>query len=105
MGSESPEVVIARLDERLNNMEQSIRTMADAMSKLAESNNRILVIESDVMTIKEGQKKLWSHCGTISAKVDNIESRLNGAGWKVVMRIAEFISAIAVGYLIFRVTK
>lgn len=105
MGGESPEVVIARLDERLNNMEHSIRQMADAMSKLAESNNRILVIESDVMTLKEGQKKLGSHCGTINVKVDNIESRLNGAGWKVVMRIAEFVSAIAVGYLIFRVTK
>jgi len=103
--AESTDAVIARLDERLNNMEKSITQMADAMSELARSNNRILVIESDVVTLKDGQKKLWAHCGDVQQNIDKIEDRLNGAGWKVVMRIAEFISAIAVGYLIFRVTK
>jgi len=103
--AESTDAVIARLDERLNNMEKSITQMADAMSELARSNNRILVIESDVVSLKDGQKKLWTHCGDVQQNIDKIEDRLNGAGWKVLMRIAEFISAIAVGYLIFMVTK
>lgn len=102
---ESSEAVIARLDERLNNMEKSITQMAEAMSDLAKNNSRLLVVESDILSLKGSNEKLWSHCACIEENMDKIEDRLNGAGWKVVLRISEFVSAIAVGYLIFRVTK
>ena len=59
-------VVVARLDERINAFTGTLKQMADDQSrltdsyeKLVESNQRIALVETDVMNHKASLAKLW----------------------------------------------
>lgn len=60
------EVTVARLDERFNGFQQAVKEMADdqrrltdSYEKLVESNQRISLIEADMVTVKDSHNKLW----------------------------------------------
>ena len=66
MPTEPIEVTVARLDERFNGFQEAFREMADdqrrltnSYEKLVESNQRIGLVEADMVNMKESQKKLW----------------------------------------------
>lgn len=59
-------VIVARLDERLNSLTNAFTEMAedqrrltDSFEKLVESNQRMMLLEADMVTVKESTKKLW----------------------------------------------
>lgn len=63
---ESIEVTVARLDERFNGFQEAFKEMADdqrrltdSYEKLVESNQRISLVETDLVNLKNSQNKLW----------------------------------------------
>ena len=66
MGTESTETAVARLDERFNGFQTILKQMAsdqDRMAasyeKLVESNQRVALIEADLVASKLSITKLW----------------------------------------------
>jgi len=66
MGSDSMEATVARLDERIKGisifMEQLTKDqerVAAAYEKLVESNQRVALLEADMVSVKTGHAKLW----------------------------------------------
>lgn len=63
---ESIEVTVARLDERFNGFQNAFeqmvddqRRLTDSYEKLVQSNQRLALVETDLVNLKESQKKLW----------------------------------------------
>lgn len=66
MSAEPIEVTVARLDERFKSFQEAFGEMAtdqrrltNSYEKLVESNQRISLVEADLVTIKDSQKKIW----------------------------------------------
>ena len=67
MSAELIEVTVARLDERFRGFQEAFGEMAadqrrltDSYEKLVESNQRISLVEADLVTVKDSHKKLWN---------------------------------------------
>jgi hypothetical protein len=65
-GTEPIEITVARLDERFKGFQEAFgqmvddqRRLTDSYEKLVESNQRIGLVETDVVNLKDSQKKLW----------------------------------------------
>lgn len=65
--SEPLEVTVARLDERLNGFTETMKQMADdqrrltdSYEKLVESNQRIALVETDLVNLKKSNETLWA---------------------------------------------
>ncbi len=64
--NEPIEVTVARLDERFNGFQEAFREMAadqrrltDSYEELVKSNQRIGLVEGDVLNLRKSQDKLW----------------------------------------------
>lgn len=75
MTQESIETTVARLDERFrgfqaafNQMAEDQRRMAESYEKLVESNHRLALVEAEVVSMKEGQKMLWTKYDALAAQ-------------------------------------
>lgn len=65
--TETIEVSVARLDERFNGFQEMFRGMADDQRRLTESyeelvksNQRLGLVEADLVRLNESQNKLWA---------------------------------------------
>jgi hypothetical protein len=74
MTTENSDITLARLDERFKGFQAVVTQMADDMrrmtesyEKLVESNQRVGLVEKDIMELKSSQLKLWEKYDALSA--------------------------------------
>jgi hypothetical protein len=103
MAQESIEVSVARLDERLKGFQTIFEQMADDQRRMAESyeelvksNQRLALVEAEVVSLKDGQKLLWT-------KYDQIESDAKKTRQKWLWKIAEIALTMAAGVIAMKV--
>ena len=90
---DSAEVMLARLDERMCSMETLIGNIANTMNELSHSNVRMSVIESEMLTLKSSNEKLWQ-------RIERAETNVSDNGWKIVAKVIEWAALILIGYVI-----
>lgn len=74
MTQESIETTVARLDERFRGFQAAFaqmaddqRRMAESYEKLVESNVQLSLVQAEVISLKEGQKMLWTKYDALAA--------------------------------------
>lgn len=74
MTTENIETTIARLDERFKGFQSVVAEMAKDMGrmsesyeKLVENNQRVALLEADMLAVKTGQIKLWEKYDAMAA--------------------------------------
>jgi regulator of replication initiation timing len=95
MGTENLDVAVARLDERVEQMANDIKRMANAYEELVRSNQRIGLLEHDLANVKDAQKKL-------AEKFDAHEAAQKKITGLVLYDVVKLIIAIAVGVALER---
>jgi hypothetical protein len=75
MVAESIETTVARLDERLKGvdsfmaqMAEDQRSLTDSYRELVKNNQRIALVEAELISIKDGQKLLWIKFDALAAE-------------------------------------
>ena len=93
MTTENIEITVARLDERFKGFQTAFtematdqRRMAESYEELVKSNQRISLVESDLVALKESTKTLW-------AKHDAHVAAANNFTANALFRIIELIIA------------
>lgn len=74
MSQESIEVTVARLDERFKGFQEAfsemasdMRRMTDSYEELVKSNQRVSILESEMLSLKKSNETLWTK---LNAHVD-----------------------------------
>jgi len=106
MTQESIETTVARLDERFrgfqavfSQMADDQRRMAESYEKLVESNQRLALVEAEVVSIKAGQKVLWVKYDALSD-----ESAKNSQRWLwEIVKTMLTVSGAVLAYKVFGV--
>lgn len=97
---EQIEVTVARLDERFNGLQGVIAEMAadqrrltDSYEKLVENNQRVALLETDMVNLKDSNKKLWE-------KFDGYEAERRKLTSHAFYEIVKLVIAIIVGIVL-----
>ncbi len=96
------EVAVARLDERFNGLQNVISEMAsdqrrltESYEKLVENNQRVGLLEADMLTVKDSNKKLWE-------KFDQYEAERRKLTSHALYEIVKLLIAIMLGMTLSR---
>jgi len=87
---ESTDTTVARHDERLKNIEQSLGELADSYRELAQNNQRISLVEQDTGLLRKDHDKLR----------DDFEAHLrahNNVAGRALFELLKFFVAGAMG--------
>ena len=101
--SESAEVTMARIEERMHGMQKDhgqlvkdVQRIAESFERLAESNERVALMEKDIATLIDNVKAIWKKQDALADAVNELQL----AGGKSAQRLLwEMVRYGAVGML------
>lgn len=102
MAAENLDVTVARLDERvkghdsfIEQIAEDLKRMATAYEELVKNNQRISLVEQEVINLKESQKTLWT-------KYDANEAAQKKVTGHVIYDIFKLGIAVGAGFLMHK---
>ena len=107
--SESQEVIVGRLDERMVGMQKemsqlvdTVRTLTDAVTALTKEGARIDTVQTQVSALLRGQEDLWREIGKLHDKLiahQQAQARASAGG---LFEVIKLIVAGSIGVAVAR---
>jgi len=103
MAQDSIEVTVARLDERFQGFQSLVSQLADDQRRMAESyeklvanNQRVALLEAEMVSVKSGQAQLWK-------KYDAMEEEKKKVNQRWIWEIAKTLLTVSGAVFLYKI--
>lgn len=95
---ESQETIVARMDERVSQLVENVRTLTEAVTALTKEGARLDTVQTQVSAILRAQEDIWREIGKLHDKLaahQQAWARGTSSGlWEVVKMLGAFLLGV-----------
>lgn len=97
MPDESTEVVVARMDERVSQLVDNVRTLTEAVTALTKEGARIDGVAAQVSALQRAVDDVWKEIGRLHDKISSHQQQVAKSAASGMFDIAKLLLASASG--------